>query len=77
MQQYFCNTPLTIGEDYVMTKDQAHHAVNVLHLDHETVRLVYEGTGYFGTLVPDGKKAVVHRMKGSMNQKAKSFLRSP
>lgn len=60
MQQYFCNTPLTIGEDYVMTKDQAHHAVNVLHLDHETVRLVYEGTGYFGTLVPDGKKAVVH-----------------
>lgn len=60
MQQYFCNTPLTIGEDYVMTKDQEHHAVNVLHLDHETVRLVYEGTGYFGTLVPDGKKAVVH-----------------
>lgn len=60
MQQYFCNTPLHVGEDYEMTKEQAHHALNVLHLDHEKVRLVYEGTGYFGTLIPEGKKAFVH-----------------
>ena len=60
MQQYFCNAPIEVGKDYEMTKEQAHHAVNVLHLNNETVRLVYNGIGYFGTLVPSGKKAVVH-----------------
>ena len=60
MQQYFCNTPLTVGEYYEMTKEQAHHAITVLHLDHETVRLVYDGIGYFGTVIPDGKRAFVH-----------------
>ena len=26
MQQYFVDTPLHVGEDYISTKEQAHHA---------------------------------------------------
>lgn len=60
MQQYFCDMPLNVGEDIELTKEQAHHAVTVLHLDHETVRLVHDGIGYYATLIPQGKKCIAH-----------------
>lgn len=47
MQEYFVETPLKIGEDYIFTKEQAHHAKTVVRLDHEIVRLVYEGKAFF------------------------------
>ncbi|MGM9941133.1 MAG: RsmE family RNA methyltransferase [Bulleidia sp.] len=60
MQQYFTDTPLTVGEEYELTKEQAHHAVNVLHMHEETVRLVYQGKGYYATVHSQGKKCFAH-----------------
>lgn len=49
MQQYFTDEILKEGSEYIFTKEQAHHARDVVRLDHETVRLVdCEGTGWFG-----------------------------
>lgn len=59
MQQFFCDSPVTIGEDYILNKENAHHA-EVVRLDHETVRLVYEGVGYFGECVKENKQYLVH-----------------
>ncbi len=59
MQQYFCEVPLKPGEEYIMTKAQAHHAGDVLHMHQEKVRLVSEGKGYFGTCFRRGKEMVV------------------
>ena len=58
MQQYFCNKALKTGEEYVFDRQQAHHAKTVLHLDHETVRLVYQGKGYFATCYQKGNEFV-------------------
>ena len=35
MQQYFSDTPLVVGQEYIFNKDQAHHAKNVVRLHHE------------------------------------------
>lgn len=53
MQQFFTNVPLYVGQDYIFTKEQAHHAKDVVRLDHETVRLVYDGKGFYA-------KAMMH-----------------
>ena len=58
MQQYFCDTPLKVGDLYYFTKEQAHHAGNVLHLNHERVRLVYDGRGFFADCYEEGSKMV-------------------
>jgi len=47
MQQYFVDTPLAVGREYIFTKEQAHHAGHVLHLENEIVRLVYREDGFF------------------------------
>ena len=47
MQEYFIDRPLTAGDLIELPRDKAHHAFNVLHLQHETVRLVSNGRGYF------------------------------
>jgi 16S rRNA (uracil1498-N3)-methyltransferase len=47
MQQFFTDVPLQAGEDYIFTKEQAHHARDVVRLHDETVRLVYQGQAYF------------------------------
>jgi 16S rRNA (uracil1498-N3)-methyltransferase len=47
MQQYFVNTLLSEGEEYTFTKEQAHHARDVVRLDHETVRLVDPVSAWF------------------------------
>ncbi len=60
MQQYFSKVPVRIGEDYQFEPDQAHHARNVVRLENETVRIVYEGTGYFGTCFSRGKAFYAH-----------------
>ncbi len=56
MQQYFVNEPLTVGEEYIFSKEQAHHARDVLRMNHERVRLVFEGKGYFADAYPKGRE---------------------
>ncbi len=60
MQQYFVDTPLEVGEDYVFTSSQAHHAKTVVRLDHETVRLVYQGKAYFAEVMMKDKQFIGH-----------------
>ncbi len=60
MHQYFTNTPLTVGERYEFTKEQAHHVKNVLRMDGDRIRLVHEGKGYFAHVVnEDGKPSAL------------------
>jgi len=59
MQQYFCDEPLIVGEEYKLNSKQAHHA-KVVRLNNETVRLVYDNIGYFGTIHWDGNECYVH-----------------
>lgn len=47
MQQYFVDVPLEVGDEYVFNKEQAHHALNVMKMHHDQVRLVSNGIGYF------------------------------
>lgn len=58
MQQYFSEEPIEVNGKYYLTKEQAHHA-QVVRLDHETVRVVYNGVGYFGTVLKEDGKYVV------------------
>ncbi len=60
MQQYFTNTPLEVGQDYIFTPDQAHHAKTVVRLDHEKVRLVYQGKAYYAEAMQKGNAFVAH-----------------
>lgn len=60
MQQYFVDTPLCVGEDYIFTKEQAHHAKTVVRLDHEKVRLVYQGQAYFAEAYTKDKEFIAH-----------------
>ncbi len=56
MQQYFTDVPLEPGMEYVFPKAQAHHAGTVLRMNHETIRLVHDGIGYFADAYPKGKE---------------------
>jgi 16S rRNA (uracil1498-N3)-methyltransferase len=60
MYQYFCDRPVKPGDDYIFTKEQAHHARDVVRLSHETVRLVYDGRGYFADCYRQGNDFVGH-----------------
>lgn len=60
MQQYFTDHPLHVGEEYVFTKEQAHHARDVVRLNHETVRLVNDGRAWFGECCQDNGRFVAH-----------------
>ncbi len=55
MQQYFMDRPLAVGETVRFTKEQAHHAGTVMRMDHETIRLVYEGKAFFACGYRQGK----------------------
>lgn len=58
MQQYFLEQPVTVGDVIELPSDKAHHAIRVLKLNHETVRLVYQETGYFAEVYAEGKKGM-------------------
>lgn len=47
MYQYFTNEPLSVGNVYTFTKEQYHHAFDVLHLHEEKIRLVYCQKAYY------------------------------
>ena len=55
MQQYFMDRPLAVGETVRFSKEQAHHAGTVMRMDHETIRLVYEGKAFFACGYRQGK----------------------
>ena len=54
MQEYFVDGPLVPGNTIELAADKAHHAFDVLHLNHETVRLVSDGIGYFAEVFQEG-----------------------
>ena len=58
MQQYFSDTPLKVGEEYIFTKEQAHHLRDVLRMDHETLRLVDKEKAWFAECMNEGKQFV-------------------
>ncbi len=58
MQQYFSESPLTVGEEYYFDDKQAHHAKTVVRLENEKIRLVYAGKGYFATCYSRGRDFV-------------------
>lgn len=55
MYQFFVEEPLEVGKHIVLSKEQSHHALSVLRLHHETVRLVHEGKAYYGDGYSEGK----------------------
>lgn len=60
MQQFFSEVPLEVGMEYSFTKEQEHHAKDVVRLQNETVRLVYQGQAYFATARSEGGKYTAH-----------------
>lgn len=60
MQQFFTDQPLKPGMNYVFTSEQAHHARDVVRLDHETVRLVSDGRGYFAECYQKDHDFIAH-----------------
>ena len=70
MQQYFCDQPIEVGKRYLFTKEQAHHAKDVLRMHHEKVRLVYDGIGYFADAYngEDGFGADVYEQDERVNE---------
>jgi 16S rRNA (uracil1498-N3)-methyltransferase len=59
MQQFFCEGPIQIGEDYVLNEAHGHHA-QVVRLDHERVRIVCKGEGFFGECMQRDGQYIVH-----------------
>ena len=59
MYQFFVNEPISVGDKITLSKEQSHHALTVLRLHHETVRVVYEGKAYFGDGHCENKNFVV------------------
>ncbi len=60
MQQYFSEVELRLGSDYVLTKEQAHHARDVMRMDGDKIRLVHEDRAFFASLRMDGGMVVAH-----------------
>ncbi len=58
MQQYFTDKPLKVGERYIFTKEQAKHAFTVLKMNHDRIRLVYDGMAFFADAYKDGNECV-------------------
>lgn len=66
MQQYFCENPVIVGEDYLLNPQHAHHA-EVVRLNHERVRLVYQGEGFFGECVKEQGTYLVHVLEKDLH----------
>ena len=58
MQEYFIEQPLSAGDLIELPRDKAHHAFNVLRLQHETVRLVSGGCGYFADVYREQERGL-------------------
>ena len=51
MQQFFVDTKIDIGDKYIFTSKQLHHAKDVVRLDDEVIRLVYNNEAFFAKVV--------------------------
>ena len=54
MQQFFIDHLISVGDEYVFTKEQKHHAKTVVRLENEIVRLVYDGKGFYAKAYTKG-----------------------
>ncbi len=70
MQEYFIDQPVSVGDTIELPADKAHHAFSVLHLHHETVRLVSSSIGYFADVYREGGKnlAVILSQDPAVNE---------
>lgn len=59
MYQFFVSGEIKVGDRISLSKEQSHHALSVLRLHHEVVRIVSDGKGYFGDGYSEGKTFVV------------------
>ena len=55
MQQFFVDTKIDIGDKYIFTSKQLHHAKDVVRLDDEVIRLVYNNEAFFARIVKEDK----------------------
>ena len=55
MQQFFIDTKIDIGDKYIFTSKQLHHAKDVVRLDNEVIRLVYNDKAFFAKVVKEEK----------------------
>lgn len=69
MYQFFVEEPVTLGEKIVLSKEQSHHALSVLRLHHEKVRIVYHGEAYFGDGYSENKNFVVDIQEQDLSMK--------
>ena len=56
MQQFFIDKKVNVGDKYYFTSKQLHHAKDVVRLDNETIRLVYEGEAFFAKVIKSDKE---------------------
>lgn len=69
MYQFFVEDPVNVGEKIVLSKEQSHHALSVLRLHHEKVRIVYHGEAYFGDGYSENKNFVVDIQEQDLSEK--------
>ena len=75
MQQYFVDEELKIGEEYLFTKEQRHHAKTVARLENEKVRLVYRGKAYYALAFSKGNDFVAEVLeKDPINRELKQDI---
>ena len=79
MHQYFTETRPLIGAEYKLNGAQEHHAKNVLRLNNETVRLVYDGDAYLArcTLSQSQLKVTVTGKDETVNEPAAEVILAP
>ena len=56
MHQYLCDHIPEIEETVIIEGNQAHHALNVIHLDHDRIRLIHDGRAWYADAYAQGKK---------------------
>ncbi len=69
MYQFFVDVPVAVGDKIVLSKEQSHHALSVLRLHHEKVRIVYDGEAYFGDGYSENKNFVVDILEQDLSEK--------
>ena len=67
MQQIFVNDEINIGETIELAHDQAHHFRDVLRVQNERIRLVYNGQAFFGNCYVKEKKVYVDILEKDEN----------
>lgn len=79
MHQYFTDSRPLIGAEYRLNEAQEHHAKDVLRLNNEMIRLVYEGEAYFAdcTIAKGKLKVIVKEKDEAVNEPRAEVILAP